>query len=457
MKKLSLKVKLTLLYTACMVFVIGVIFSILFSISNKEVLASTQMKLKHRVQESLKDIEWKDEGLGVDSDFYQVEDNVYMAMYDEHANLLYGKLPSGFTLQIEFSNDEVQRIKEGQKEWYVYDLQLQLKESVVSIRGITSVTDAEENFLVTIRIALILLPAMVLLVGILVYRMARRTLLPVKTITETVQEIRQNADLSRRVGLYKGNEKKNRDEIVYLAQTFDEMLEELEKVFQREKQFTSDVSHELRTPVSVILAQCEACLSDERCSEQQYKQIELIQKKAQIVAELISHLLMLSRADQGKLELHPEYVNVSELLEMIVEEQRILAKEQGMTIQMQIEPELHMELDETLYIRMMDNLFSNAIAYGRVGGTIEVTLKKDKEGVYGKIKDNGIGIDEEHLPHIWDRFYRADASRTAGNHSGLGLSMVKWIVEVHGGKIEVESIRGEGTVFTYMFPENPKM
>ena len=196
MKKLSLKVKLTLLYTACMVFVIGVIFSILFSISNKEVLASTQMKLKHRVQESLKDIEWKDEGLGVDSDFYQVEDNVYMAMYDEHANLLYGKLPSGFTLQIEFSNDEVQRIKEGPKEWYVYDLQLQLKESVVSIRGITSVTDAEENFLVTIRIALILLPAMVLLVGILVYRMARRTLLPVKTITETVQEIRQDADLS---------------------------------------------------------------------------------------------------------------------------------------------------------------------------------------------------------------------------------------------------------------------
>ena len=412
MKKLSLKVKLTLLYTACMVFIIGVIFAILFSISNREVLASTQMKLKNRVQESMDEVEWDDKELEIDSDFYQVEDNVYLAMYDQNSNFLYGKLPSGFTQPMEFLNDEVRRIKEDQKEWYVYDLQLQFRGNSVYIRGITSVTDAEESFLITIRIALILLPLTVLIVGILVYRMARRTLLPVKTITETVQEIRQDTDLSKRVGLYKGNGEKNRDEIVYLAQTFDEMLEELEKVFQREKQFTSDVSHELRTPVSVILAQCEECLSDESFNEQQHKQVELIQKKARTVAELISHLLMLSRADQGKVELHPEHVNVSELLEMIVEEQQILAKERDMTIQARIEPGLYAELDETLYIRMMDNLFSNAIAYGREGGIIEVTLKKEKEGLCGRVTDDGIG------------------------------------------KIEVERTPGEGSTFTYVFPQN---
>ena len=136
MKKLSLKVKLTLLYTACMVFIIGVIFAILFSISNREVLASTQM-----------------------------EDNVYLAMYDQNSNFLYGKLPSGFTQPMEFLNDEVRRIKEDQKEWYVYDLQLQFRGNSVYIRGITSVTDAEESFLITIRIALILLPLTVLIVG----------------------------------------------------------------------------------------------------------------------------------------------------------------------------------------------------------------------------------------------------------------------------------------------------
>lgn len=454
MKKVSLKVKLTLLYTACMVFVIGFIFAVLFSISNREVLASTQMKLKNRVQESMDEVEWEDGQLEVDSDFYQIEDNVYLALYDENAYFLYGKRPSGFTEQIDFSNGEVQKVKDGKREWYVYDLKLQMKENTVYIRGLTSVTDAEESFLITIRIAVILLPLTALLVGILVYRMTRRTLLPVKTITETVQEIRHDADLSRRVGLYKEDGRKNRDEIAYLAQTFDEMLEELEKVFQREKQFTSDVSHELRTPVSVILAQCEECLSDESFNEQQHKQVELIQKKARTVAELISHLLMLSRADQGKVELHPEHVNVSELLEMIVEEQQILAKERDMTIQARIEPGLYAELDETLYIRMMDNLFSNAIAYGREGGIIEVTLKKEKEGVCGRVTDDGIGISGEHLAHIWERFYRIDVSRTGGNHSGLGLSMVKWIVEIHGGKIEVESTPGEGSTFTYVFPQN---
>ena len=454
MKKVSLKVKLTLLYTACMVFVIGFIFAVLFSISNREVLASTQIKLKNRVQESMDEVEWEDGQLEVDSDFYQIEDNVYLALYDENAYFLYGKRPSGFTEQIDFSNGEVQKVKDGKREWYVYDLKLQMKENTVYIRGLTSVTDAEESFLITIRIAVILLPLTALLVGILVYRMTRRTLLPVKTITETVQEIRHDADLSRRVGLYKEDGRKNRDEIAYLAQTFDEMLEELEKVFQREKQFTSDVSHELRTPVSVILAQCEECLSDESFNEQQHKQVELIQKKARTVAELISHLLMLSRADQGKVELHPEHVNVSELLEMIVEEQQILAKERDMTIQARIEPGLYAELDETLYIRMMDNLFSNAIAYGREGGIIEVTLKKEKEGVCGRVTDDGIGISGEHLAHIWERFYRIDVSRTGGNHSGLGLSMVKWIVEIHGGKIEVESTPGEGSTFTYVFPQN---
>ena len=124
-------------------------------------------------------------------------------------------------------------------------------------------------------------------------------------------------------GLYKEDGRKNRDEIAYLAQTFDEMLEELEKVFQREKQFTSDVSHELRTPVSVILAQCESCLEEESFNEKQREQIMVIQKKARTIAELISHLLMLSRADQGRLKLHLEEVNVSELVEMIAEEQQI--------------------------------------------------------------------------------------------------------------------------------------
>ena len=164
----------------------------------------------------------------------------------------------------------------------------------VYVRGITSVTDAEESFTVTLRFALILLPLMVAATAFIGYRFTRRTLLPVKRITETVRQIRADADLSRRIGL-KGSSDKDRDEIYNLAGTFDDMLSELEAVFNREKQFTSDVSHELRTPVSVILAQCGACLADQTLTEEQKGQILLIQRKAKEMSDMISQLLFLSR------------------------------------------------------------------------------------------------------------------------------------------------------------------
>src|SRR5699024_4855424 len=150
----------------------------------------------------------------------------------------------------------------------------------------------------------------------------RRTLLPVKKITDTVQEIRANADLSRRVALGDG-----KDEIYRLAQTFDGLLAELDEAFAREKQFTSDVSHELRTPVAVILAQCGEMLEQPDLKEKEREQIRLIERKARDMAQMISHLLLLSRADQGRQKLQTERINVSELTEMVVEEQQMIAEE----------------------------------------------------------------------------------------------------------------------------------
>ena len=173
------------------------------------------------------------------------------------------------------------------------------------------VTDAEESFTVTIRFALILLPLMVLATAVTGYRFTRRTLTPVRQITDTVREIRSDADLSRRIGLAEpGN--KQRDEIYTLAGTFDEMLAELEEVFKREQQFTSDASHELRTPVSVILAQCDAMLTDGTLTEEQRDQIALIRRKAKSMSDMISQLLFLSRADQGRQPLHREQIDLSD-------------------------------------------------------------------------------------------------------------------------------------------------
>lgn len=451
MKGVSLKVKLTLLYTFFMLLLTGTALALMLSLSSREILTSVQNKLEGRVQECLDDIELQSGEVRVDSDFYSVTGDVYLALYDEEMYFLYGKVPYGFDRQPEISDGETRTIKDGGKEWYVYDLSFRLSaDKTVYVRGITSVTDAEESFVVTVRFALILLPLMVLATALIGYRFTRRTLLPVRTITATVRKIRQDADLSRRIGMKSG------DEINTLAVTFDEMLEELEKVFQREKQFTSDVSHELRTPISVIMAQCDELLGRDEMTEKQEAAILLIRRKAGRMADMISQLLFLSRADQGRQALNKERINLSELTEMIIEEQKMLseAEKRGIRISWIISPNIYGYVDETFYIRILVNLISNARQYSRDGGNVEVRLEEAGSNVVVSVEDNGIGISEEDLPHIWERFYRGDRSRSGGDHSGLGLPMVKWMVEAHGGSITVESREGAGSRFIFSIPQN---
>lgn len=457
MKRLSLKIKLTLLYTFFMVLATCAVLAILLSLSNREILAGAQSRLERRVQDSADDVTLEDGGLRVDSDFYSVAKDVYLSLYTEDMYFLYGRVPYGFDVQPEIADGRTRRIAEGNTDWYVYDMSFRLAEDyTVYLRGITSVTDAEASFGVTIRFAVILFPLMALVTAVIGYRFTRRTLLPVKQITRTVQKIRADADLSRRIGLKapEGRERRNRDEIYGLAGTFDDMLEELEEVFQREKQFTSDVSHELRTPISVILAQCSECLEDEGLTARQREQLLLIERKAKDMAGMISQLLFLSRADQGRQPLQRETVNVSELTLMTAEEQQLLADAEGRGVRISCDAgsDITACVDETLFIRLLVNLISNAVSYSRPNGKVTVSLSCADGELTGTVCDNGIGISEEDLPHIWERFYRADASRQPGGHSGLGLSMVKWIAEAHGGSVEAESRLGEGSTFTFHMP-----
>ena len=230
MKGISLKLKLTLLYTFFMAALTCAALAILFSLSNREILSSAQSRLERRVQDSVDDLDYEDGALEVDSDFYAVTRDVYLSLYDSDMYFLYGKIPQGFDQQPEFEDGVTRTIREGNSSWYVYDLSFRLaSDYTVYVRGITSVTEAEASFTITLRFALILLPLMVLATALIGYRFTRRTLLPVRQITSTVQKIRADADLSRRIGLtgqsvIADKKRKNRDEIYVLAETFDEML-----------------------------------------------------------------------------------------------------------------------------------------------------------------------------------------------------------------------------------------
>ncbi len=450
MKRFSLKLKLTAMYSFFMVLVTCLCLAVLFSLSGNEILTSAQMHLRERVQESADEIELEDGKFEIDSDFYSLDNNAYLALYDTGGDFLYGKVPPGLEQAPQFEDGKIQTVKSGTEQWYVYDVQYEMENGQeFYIRGVVSVTETQKEFLIAVRFAVILLPLTVILTALMGYRLIRRTLLPVRQMTETVQEIQKDGDLSRRIGVSQATGK---DEFYQLAGTFDGMLESLEQAFLRERQFTSDVSHELRTPVSVILAQCEASLNRTDLSEEQRKEILLIRKKAGEMSQMISQLLLLSRADQGRQQLNKEEINISELTEIIVEEQKMLAQRRKIEVHTEIEPDITGYLDESFYIRMLDNLISNAVSYGKEGGNIKVTLHQIPSGVRGTVEDDGIGISRDDQVHIWERFYRVDASRTGkedGSHSGLGLSMAKWIAQAHGGNVRVESELGKGSCFTF--------
>ena len=477
MRGVSLKVKLTALYTFFMVLVTCAVLAVLFSLSTREVLSSTQTRLERRVQESTEDIRLRDGEIRVGSDFYSVSGDVYLSLYDENMYFLYGKIPYGFHESPELSDGNLRIIQdvENRQEWYVYDLSFRLDgENLVYVRGVTSVTEAEAGFAVTVRFALILFPLMIVITALIGYRFTRRTLLPVRRIAETVQKIRADGDLSRRVGTpetgrkgmpedgndattgkFPGRRKESRDEITQLAETFDGMLGEMEEAFEREKRFTSDVAHELRTPVAVILAQCGECLRDETLTERQRQELGIIEKKAREISDTIGNLLFLTRADQGRQALQREMVDIGELTRLAAVQEEFLAEEQGRKVEIvcEVPEELWAFVDETLYIRMISNLISNAVFYGKEKGHVWISLREEDDRIVGSVKDDGIGISREDLPHIWERFYRADSARSEGNHSGLGLPLVRWIVEAHGGKIRAQSEPGKGSAFLFVLPK----
>ncbi len=447
MKKVPLKWKLTILYAAFMILMTGIMLSILFSLSSSEILSSVETDLENDVFGAFEDIQWDGKRLKIDRDFYEVEKGIYLSAYNSGESLIGGRIPYEFTLNVPLG-EGLRRLTQEGISWYIWDTSSNIEGyGKVYVRGITSITEAESSLRVTLRLSVILFPLLVVLAAFLGYFFVSRTLRPVSRITSTARAIYEEEDLSKRIGLTG-----EKNELYKLAETFDLMLEKVEKSFEKEKQFTSDASHELRTPVAVILSQCEYLLEDTQLSQETRSAVEVIQRKAGNMAKIISQLLFLSRADQNRQVIHKEYLELSLLTEMAAEEQQEIAQTKGIRIETDIQEGVQGYVDETLFIRIWMNLIGNGISYGKENGWLKISMK-EKEGIlFGSVEDNGIGITKEQLPHIWERFYQADASRSQRDGAGLGLPMVKWIVQIHGGEIKAESEYGQGSRFAFTIP-----
>ena len=453
MKNLSIKLKITLWYTLFMTLLIVVALVSLFSLSSAHVFSDVRLSLKNTVQQGYDEIEYEHGLLTFDDDLNYLEEGVYLSVYDSDGYLLYGRVPSGFTGASTLIMDQLRQVGDGQQFWYVYDYCSRVAGyGNLWIRGIVSQNRTDAILSTITRAALILLPFSVTAIALGGYLITRRALRPLSSMTDTARAISEGNDLSRRIHLGSGE-----DEVHVLAHTFDQMMERLQAAFENEKQFTSDVSHELRTPVTVILSRCEYASQDGLSPEELRESLHVISGQARKMSSLINQLLALARADSGRQKLRYELVNLSELTEIVMEEQRIIAAEKGITLQARLMPDILIQADETMLMRLLINLISNSITYGKENGSTVVTLSSDGCQVTGSVRDNGIGIPEDKLDKIWQRFYQADPSRTAAGRSGsgLGLPMVKWIVQAHGGSIDVTSQPGAGSCFTFRLPLSP--
>ena len=301
------------------------------------------------------------------------------------------------------------------------------------------------------RLSFIGFPLLMLIAALGGYIMSKRSFRPVREMTATAEEISRDADLSRRIELDDGH-----DEIYQLGRTFNSMFDRLEKSFNDEKQFTSDASHELRTPLAVIISQSDYALEDESYRE---KALQVINREARRMSGLVDRLLTFARSDSGRLTMENEDIDLSALCEDIAEQQSYLAEERGVTVEADVQPGIHVTGDETMLIRIILNLTDNAMKYGVAEdgtGTVRLSLNReqcdDAEMACCSVEDSGPGISQEDMEHIWERFFRADRSRSSEGY-GLGLSMVRWIAQCHGGRAEAESVPGEGSIFTVVLPK----
>jgi len=276
----------------------------------------------------------------------------------------------------------------------------------------------------------------------------RKALKPVKSVVQTAKDISAD-DLSLRI-----ESGQRQDEIGELVDTFNDMISRLEKSVKKIKQFSGDVSHELRTPLTIIRGEIEVLLRKERDKEEYQKTLKSTLEETAYLERIIDDLLFLSRIDALEKKEFDKSVQLDEILLKVVESQELASKKKGITIDIKKVEPAKIKGEEILLERMVANIIDNAIRYTHPGGKVEVSLDK-KDGTFALlIQDTGIGIPEESMPLIFDRFYVVDKSRfkeTGG--LGLGLSIVKRVVDCHGGKIEVESEVNKGTSFLVHFPE----
>jgi two-component system, OmpR family, sensor histidine kinase ArlS len=313
----------------------------------------------------------------------------------------------------------------------------------------TKSTVEVSNYIAIIASALLLSDIILILIILPIgARVSKRLLLPVRKMTETVKSISAR-DMNTRLDV-----RGSKDELKDLAKTFNDMLDRLQRSYELQNQFVSDASHELRTPIAVI--QGYANLLDRWGKEDKAvleESIAAIKSESESMKRLVEQLLFLARSDKHTQKIEMTDFKINELIDEVVKETKIIDSKHE--ILNQYNENITINGDRNLLKEALRIFIDNSIKYTEENGVIKINSHIKNKNLILEIEDTGSGISKEDLPHIFDRFYRADKSRTKDTGgTGLGLSIAKWIVLNHTGTIEVQSKLGWGTKISILLPLN---
>ena len=299
------------------------------------------------------------------------------------------------------------------------------------------------------RLLIILIIGALTSVGVTIgagYYMAKKALKPVDKIRKTAVKI-SSRNLEEYIDI--GPRK---DELGKLADTFNAMISRLRDAFQRINQFSIDVSHELKTPLTILKGSTDVALRKERDSHEYRSLLTSHLEEIDRMSQIIDDLLLLSKADTGKMQLNIGDVAVRDLVLEVFMDMQILAEKKNVDLIVGDVEDVKLKGDELKLRRMLWNIVDNGIKYTQMGGKVEISSTVEDGYVRINVRDTGVGIADEDISYIFDRFYRADRARKRESGTGLGLSISKWIAEAHKGAIEVRSHASSGSLFSLKLP-----
>ncbi len=325
---------------------------------------------------------------------------------------------------------------------------LEIDGRVYTIQAAASLTELRQGLQGALRVLIPLLPVMLLAASAGGYWLSRRALRPVDQVVQTARSITAQ-NLSQRLAVPKTG-----DELERLSQTLNEMIARLESAFARISRFTADASHELRTPLTVMRTTAEVALRGTQGDGSYREALQQIVAEVAHTSHLVDNLLLIAKADSGEEKLSKTRIDMVETIEEAAAEVAVLARVKGLDLQVRLpERAAWVMADRYALRRLFLILLDNGVKYTPSGGRIAVSLVERDGSVAVTVTDSGIGIPEDDLPHVFERFYRVDRARSrAHGGTGLGLAIGRWIVEVHGGTITVQSELERGSVFHVHLP-----